>query len=373
MGKPIVMVSVMLILAVCSLSWAQVPQNTVAYLISCAGTNFRKIRSGEASFLIQRHPTPSGKRVLPRAFRRLVSQGLPGDVVSLYLREEVVEGRFVFSGYKFRIDGARKRIPPQSGSVTATNTDSELIALRYDGKQFAYLTGKQRAVIQKETTLDIGDLRIPALLVDGGRPAVYSETLSEYLRRAQQEKRMQVLKVIGEPPRRTFVVKITLPSEGTDLPPMHEVLHFREEWGCMLTRRELYDTVPYAGRMVTWKKEETLVDRAEQVSRGGWFPTRVRTVYWGGEVGAPLNSPLIPVAERVLEFGSARFNTNLDNALFQADFPPGTVVENKISHTFYIVRTPLGGIRTAGAVILMALLVGFAFWRWWISRHQPGS
>jgi hypothetical protein len=367
--KPILKASLTVILAVCSLSWGQVDKTVVDGLISCADANFRTIRSGEASFVIKRRPTPEGKKVLPKAFRQLVSQGLTGDVVSLYLIEEVVEGRFIFSGYRFRVDGTRKRTQQADSSGTAAGTDSEQIALRYNGKQFAYLSGKKKAVIHTDIAFDIGDLRIPSLLIDGASPAAYSETLSEYLRRAQQEGRLKVVKVTGEPPRRTFVVKITLPTEGTTLPPMHEILHFREEWGCMLTKRELYDAVPYAGRTVTWKKEETLVDNAEQVSGGGWFPTRVRTVYWGGELGAPIKSPLVPVAERVLELRSVKFNTNLRGALFEADFPPGTLVENKISHTFYVVRAPLARVTTVGSVVLVMLLVGFITWRWWITQR----
>ncbi len=366
MRKPILTASLTVILAVCSLSWGQVDKTAVDGLISCTDTNYRTIRSGEASFVIKRRPTPEGKKVLPKTFRQLVSQGLPGDVASLYLIEEVVEGRFIFSGYRFRVDGMRKR----TQQADSSGTDSEQIALRYNGKQFAYLSGKKKAVIHTDIAFDIGDLRIPSLLIDGASPAAYSETLAEYLRRAQQEGRMQMVKVIGETPRRTFVVKITLPTEGTTLPPMHEILHFREEWGCMLTKRELYDAVPYAGRTVTWKKEETLVDNAEQVSGGGWFPTRVRTVYWGGELGAPIKSPVVPVAERVLEFRSVKFNTNPRGALFEADFPPGTLVENKISHTFYVVRAPLARMTTVGSVVLVMLLVGFITWRWWITRRR---
>jgi hypothetical protein len=368
--KPILKASLTVILAVCSLSWGQVDKTVVDGLISCADANFRTIRSGEASFVIKRRPTPEGKKVLPKTYQQLVSQGLPGDVVSLYLVDEVVEGRFVFSGYRFRVDGTRKRTQSADGTGTATGTDSEQIALRYNGKHFAYLAGKRKAVIHTDLASDIGDLRIPALLIDQAYPAAYSEALSEYLRRAQAEGRLKLLKVTDEPPRRTFVVKITLPSAATDLPPMHEILHFREQWGCMLIKRELYDAVPYAGRTVTWKKEETTVDTAEQVpNAGGWFPTRVRTVYWGGEVGAPLTSPLVPVAERVLEFRTMKFNTNPRGALFEADFPPGTLVENKISHTFYVIRAPLARVTTAGAVILVMLLLGFITWRWWMTRR----
>jgi len=79
--KPILKASLTVILAVCSLSWGQVDKTVVDGLISCADANFRTIRSGEASFVIKRRPTPEGKKVLPKTYQPLVSQGLPGDVV----------------------------------------------------------------------------------------------------------------------------------------------------------------------------------------------------------------------------------------------------------------------------------------------------
>ncbi|NSW80741.1 MAG: hypothetical protein HPY54_17135 [Chthonomonadetes bacterium] len=356
---------------VCTSSWGQVSETVVRGLMSCADTNFQKVHSGELSFSIKKHPTQQGRLVLPRVIQQLASQGLPSDLVNSYLAEDVTEGRFVFSGYKFRIDGSRKRVPQAGESAPSAGREGEQIALRYNGKHFAYLSEKGRAVIQNKPGLDIGDLRVPAILFFARFPR-YTELPSEYLRRAQQEKRLQVIRVTGELGRRMFVVKITLPSPVASLPPMHEVLHFREDWGCMLVKRELYDTVPYAGRTVTWKRVETVVDGAQQVSGGGWFPTQVREVVWGGEIGAPLKYPLVPVAETVLEFRSSQFNRKLRNALFEADFPPGTVVENKVSHTFYVVRTPLGQVKTVGAVALVLLLVSFIAWRWWLMRQTQG-
>lgn len=355
-------------------------EDIVAHLISCVDSNFNGVRSGEATFTLRRKPTEEGQRVLPKAALQLREKGFPG-ADSLLLEDLVMEemkGRFVFSGSRFRIEGRQQRDEKLKELAASANKkmspQQTPLLVSFDGRRFAYLSGARRGVVTNEAETPLSDLRVPHVLSVPENPGLVSQRWSETLRRAYQDGRLRLVRVEGKAPKRTYVVKILKSSPQFDaLPPLYELVYFKEEWGCMPAKIEIYDTVPYEGRMVTWKKFESRVDSVARIGTAGWFPSSITEVTWGGEIGAPITSPLVPVAETRTDIEWFKPNARYSDNLFAPRFPPDTLVHDKLSNTHYLVHRPLlnapAGI---GALLLVALLVAFVAWRIHLLRRKAG-
>lgn len=310
--------------------------------------------------------------VLPKAAKQFLKKGFQG-AESVLLEDLVVEeivGRLVFSGTRFRIEARMRRdekllrradTTPQKQSVIETP-----LWISFDGKRFAYLSSARRGFVTDKMEMAVPDLRVPHVLSiseDPSHPGWVS--WSQTLRRAYDEGHLQLMRVERQAPRRIFVVKLweTAPRSDT-LPPPYRLIYFKEEWGCMLAKIETYDVVPYQGRMVEWKKSESSVDRVVPIGTGGWFPSFISEVTWGGELGAPVTSPLVPVKRSWATIELSKPNARYPNKVFAPSFPPGTFVTDKLSNTYYVVRRPLLNVPTGiGALFMVALVVGFVVWR----------
>lgn len=354
----------------------------VAHLISCVDSNFDKVHSGEVAFTIRREPTDEGQRTLPKAAQQLREKGLQG-ADSLLLKDLVIEetkGRFVFSGHRFRIEARQQRDERLVESVASaskeTSSQETSVLVSFDGTRFAYLSGARRGVVTNEVETSLSDLRVPHVLSVPENPARPAwERWSETLRRAYQDGRLRLVRVEGQAPKRTYVVKILRhsPQSGA-LPPLYELVHFKEEWGCMPAKIETYDTVPYQGRMVTWKKSESRVDSVVRIGTAGWFPSSITEVTWGGEIGAPVTSPLVPVAQTRVTIELSKPNARYPDKLFAPNFPPGTFVFDRLSNTYYVVKTPLLNAPTSiGALLIVVLLVVFVAWRLHSLKKKEGG
>lgn len=377
------MLTAVLVAAICAMTTGQPKdEGIVAQLITCADSNFVRVHSGEATFTIRRAPTDEGRRVLPKAIQQLREKGFQGaDLLLLEdLVKEETKGQFVFSGSRFRIEARQQREESPVESIASANKkvsfQESSVLVFFDGTRFAYLSGARRGVVTNEVETAVSDLRVPHVLSVSENPTrPVSQRWSETLRRAYKDGRLRLVRVEGQSPKRTYVVKILRhsPQSGA-LPPLYELVYFKEEWGYMPAKIETYDAEPYQGRMVTWKKSESRVDSVVRVGTAGWFPSSITEITWGGEIGAPATSPLVAVAETRVTIKLSKPNARYPDKLFAPNFPPGTFVFDRLSNTYYVVKTPLfNAPKSIGALLIVLLLAVFLVWRLHSLRKKAGG
>jgi hypothetical protein len=372
--------TVVLVIALCSGVAAQSKDESIlSHLISCVDSNLNKVRSGEVTFTIRREPTSEGRMVLPKTAKQFLKEGFQG-ADSILLEDLVVEeivGRLVFSEKRFRIEARMRRDEKFLMRAGATHQKQSLMEaplwISFDGKRFAYLSSARHGFVTDKMEMPVPDLRVPHVLSifeDPSQPGWVS--WSQTLRRAYDEGRLQLVRVESQAPQRTFVVKLLETAPRSDrLPSSYRLIYFKEEWGCMPAKIETYDVVPYQGRVVEWKKSESSVERVVPTDTGGWFPSFISEVTWGGELGAPVTSPLVPVKRSWSTIELSSPNARYSDRVFAPSFPPGTFVTDKLSNTYYVVKHPLLHVPTGiGALFMVVLLVGFVVWRIYSLKKQ---
>ncbi|GIV17334.1 MAG: hypothetical protein KatS3mg022_2769 [Armatimonadota bacterium] len=371
--KRLSVLMVVLVIVLCSgVATQPKDESILSHIMSCVDSNLNKVRSGEVTFTIRREPTSEGRMVLPKAAKQFLKEGFQG-ADSILLEDLVVEeivGRMVFSGTRFRIEA---RVQRDEKFLMHANTNHQKrsvietpLWISFDGKRFAYLSSTRQGFITDKMEMPVPDLRVPHVLSICEHPSQPGwVSWSQTLRRAYDEGRLQLVRLESQAPRRIFVVKLLETAPRSDrLPSPYRLIYFKEEWGCMPAKIETYDVVPYQGRVVEWKKSESSVERVVPTGTGGWFPSFISEVTWGGELGAPVTSPLVPVKRSWSTIELSKPNARYSNKVFAPSFPPGTFVTDKLSNTYYVVRHPLVNVPTGiGALFMVVSLVGFIVWR----------
>lgn len=330
----------------------------------------QRVRSGRVIFVHTRQPTNEGKRVLPKLASQLASQWpQAADFVLSDLYIETISGEMTFRDFQFCIQARRQRDTSlaeraRSGSAGgAPEVRVGMFVVGYDGRRYTLYNQvagwRDMAEVNNEPVSDFADEREPALYVVDYGPKRWSDALRE----EKAAGHLKIVRVEGQSPHRVIVLRVAMVTP-TGLNIGYQILHFAEEWGFMLRRQETYKTSTYAGKTVTWKGHEFRVERATELSPGAWFPLEMVTVFWSGELGAPVTKPLVPVAVRRTTFTVKEWNRPISDSALKPHLPPGTVVYSRSTGRYCREGYPLFGLpRTIGAFVLLVLLSAFLWWR----------